>query len=120
MLKLLVCYAHLLATCVALGSVLMTDWTLYRSRRHRLRPGAVFRLRSTARVVMASLIVLWVTGLALVWFGCSAESVQFLSNEKLWAKFSVVLVLTLNGALLHRVVFPHIACHTVLTELPRS
>jgi len=120
MLKLLVCYAHLLATCVALGSVLMTDWKLYQSRHHSLRPGAVFRLRTTVRVVLISLIALWMTGLTLVWLGFSADPDHYFANEKLWAKFSVVIVLTLNGVSLHRFVFPRLTRGTVLMELPLS
>lgn len=107
MVKLLVCYVHLLATCIALGSVVVTDWWLFKGRLHQLRAGARGRLIFTTRVVQAALVVLWITGIALVWLSY-LENPLTLLNQKLWGKIAVVIALSFNGLVLHRAVFPRL------------
>lgn len=106
MLKMAIAYVHLLATCMALGSIFIADWRLLRGREFALRPGALSRLATTQRLVNVSLAALWLTGAALIWIGYAQNPDTYLGNQKLWAKISVVAVLTLNGVFLHRFVFP--------------
>lgn len=106
MLKMTIAYVHLLATCMALGSIFIADWRLLRGREYVLRPGALARLATTQRLVNVSLAALWVTGAALIWIGYAQNPDTYLDNQKLWAKVSVVAVLTLNGLFLHRFAFP--------------
>jgi hypothetical protein len=106
MLKMTIAYVHLLATCMALGSIFIADWRLLRGREFALRPGALARLATTQRLVNVSLAALWLTGAALIWIGYAQNPDTYLGNQKLWAKISVVAVLTLNGVFLHRFAFP--------------
>jgi hypothetical protein len=62
MLKMAIAYVHLLATCMALGSIFIADWRLLRGREFALRPGALARLATTQRMVNVSLLALWITG----------------------------------------------------------
>lgn len=57
-----------------------------------------------------ALIVLWISWLSLVLLGYLDNPAQYLMNEKLWAKFTVVSALTLNGIALHYFSFPRITC----------
>ena len=60
--------------------------------------------RAGARAVGAGLALLWLSGIAfLVLY--AANQPQALENPKLWAKITVVSVLTVNGMFLHRRVF---------------
>ena len=104
MMKLLVLYLHLIATCAAIGSILATDLRLVL----RLRtPG--FRLappnRFVTQLVGGSLALLWLSGACLVAFGLG-ERPDFLHNPKLQGKLLLVVALTLNAAALHLYVFP--------------
>lgn len=118
MLKLLVVYAHLLATCLALGSILVADWRMFRERHQRLRPEGLAGLAQTQRIANSSLAALWVSGALLVLLGYADQSMHYLLNQKLWAKISVVSLLTLNGVLLHRYAFPALRQGVIPAYLP--
>jgi hypothetical protein len=106
MFKTLLVYGHLLATCVALGHVLLADHKLWRWRRAPLTPVQLAYLAETQKVVSLALLALWLSGLLLVLQGYLDEGVHYLLNQKLWAKLIVVVLLSINGVLLHRVGFP--------------
>jgi hypothetical protein len=120
MLKVLVVYAHLIATCLAIGTVLTLDWRLFRARERVLGADDISRLRCTQTIASASLVFLWVSGLLLVWLGYAEQPAQYLTNQKLWAKVAVVMILTINGILLHGIAFPKIKTGTVLMQLAAS
>lgn len=116
MLKTLLVYGHLLATCVALGHVLLADHKLWHWRREPLTPAQLAYLVETQRVVSLALLALWLSGMLLVLQGYLAEGVHYLLNQKLWAKLVVVVLLSINGILLHRLGFPllKVAAYAVL------
>ena len=106
MLKTLIVYAHLLAACVAVGVLLIQDLALAKSKGSRLSETAIKELTKSADIMFIALVVLWISGLSLVLVGYIDNPQQYLLNEKLWAKFTVVAVLTLNGIALHYFSFP--------------
>ena len=107
-MKTLIVYAHLLAACVAIGILLMQDLALAKTLGKALPAAAIKELKKSASIMFIALIALWVSGLALVFVGYLENPAQYLMNEKLWAKFTVVSVLTLNGVALHYFSFPRI------------
>jgi hypothetical protein len=109
-MKTLIVYAHLLAACVAIGILLMQDLALAKSRGKALSAAAIKDLTKSADIMFAALVALWISGLALVLLGYLENPTQYLMNEKLWAKFTVVSVLTLNGIALHYFSFPRVTC----------
>ncbi len=113
-MKTLLVYAHLLAACVSVGILLLQDLALAKTRGNPLPEKMVHDLRTAADIMFAALVVLWVTGLALVIVGYLDNPQQYLMNPKLWAKFTVVSILTLNGLLLHYFSFPRVVSHTGL------
>jgi hypothetical protein len=66
-------------------------------------------LKKTARIMLCALIILWVSGIALVLVGYLDNPEKYLTNQKLWGKFTVVCALTLNGILLHYFSFPRVS-----------
>ncbi|AZD36724.1 hypothetical protein C4K22_3985 [Pseudomonas chlororaphis subsp. aurantiaca] len=106
MLKMLLVYGHLIATCIALGRVLQADQKLWNWRKDVLDQVQREYLDETQKIVMLALLALWGSGLLLVLQGYFYEGSAYLLNQKLWAKASVVALLSLNGALLHRIGFP--------------
>ena len=118
MLKTLIVYAHLLAACVAIGILLIQDLALAKSKGSPLSATAIKDLTKSAEVMFIALVVLWISGLALVLLGYLENPQQYLMNEKLWAKFTVVSVLTLNGIALHYFSFPRVTSRRGLLGLP--
>ena len=78
LLKPLVVYAHLLATCIALGSVLLADHRLWRWRHRRLNPAMVAQMEETQRVVSLALAALWLSGALLIGLGYLIEGNHYL------------------------------------------
>jgi len=108
MLKLLVVYAHLLGTCLALGMMAMADlrqlgrvfgyWVV-------IPPPPPFELR----VITGALVLLVVTGAALLVLGQQENPNYLMGNEKLQGKIMLVGLLCLNAFVLHFAVFRHLS-----------
>lgn len=122
MFKTLLVYGHLLATCIALGHVLLADHKLWRWRRAPLDSAQLAYLAETQKIVTLALLALWASGLLLVLQGYLDEGQRYLLNQKLWAKVAVVVLLSINGMLLHRVGFPQLqrAAYSALPFSARS
>ena len=92
---------------MALGAIVATDLRLLSKLsqdRLRIAPPNEF----VARIVMVALLMLYVTGAAIVWLGLQ-ERPDFLANPKLQVKVGLVILLTLNAFVLHRITFPRLA-----------
>lgn len=107
-MKTLIVYAHLMAACISVGVLLIQDLALAKSRGGRLSDAAARELTKAADIVFIALVILWISGLSLVLMGYLENPQQYLLNEKLWAKFTVVAVLTINGIALHYFSFPRV------------
>lgn len=108
-MKTLIVYVHLIAACVAVGILLIQDLALAKTRGNALPAHAVSELKRAATIISLALIVLWISGLTLVLIGYLDNPQEYLMNQKLWAKFTVVGILTLNGIALHHFSFPRVA-----------
>ena len=106
--KLLLLFAHLLGTSLALGAIVATDIRLLRrlaDDRVRIAPPNPYVMR----LIALALLVLFVTGSAMLLIGID-ERADFLSaNPKLQAKLILVAVLAINALVLHRFTFPGLA-----------
>ena len=103
----LVVFVHLLAASMALGAIVATDLRLLSKLaqdRVRIAPPNDF----VARIVMLALLLLYVTGGAIVAMG-AMERADYLSNPKLQAKVLLVVLLTLNAFVLHKLTFPRLS-----------
>src|SRR5688500_5893626 len=96
-----VLFIHLIAFAMTVSAVLRADlrWLLNRELD-------AARLQRTMRTVSAGLVLLWVTGLALLAFAAAASPQPWALSPKLCAKLVVVGLLTANGWALHTWVFP--------------
>ena len=107
MFKLLLLFAHLLGTSLALGAIVATDIRLIgklADRRVRIAPPNPFVMR----LITLALLLLIATGAALVLLGL-IDNPAFLGNPKLQGKLILVAVLSLNALVLHRLTFPGLA-----------
>ena len=104
MFKLIVLFAHLLGTSLALGAIVATDIRLLgrlAQARVRIAPPNPFVMR----LIGVALALLYLSGGILLWLGWSADS-STLSNPKLQGKLLLVLLLSLNAVVLHHITFP--------------
>lgn len=116
-MKTLVIYIHLISACIAMGVLLMQDLALAKTRGNALSMQGIDELKRATRVIAVSLGALWISGLVLVLMGYLENPQQYLLNQKLWAKFTVVIILTLNGIVLHRFSFPRVVSQSGISGL---
>jgi hypothetical protein len=102
-----VVYLHLVACCVAIGTVFMSDLRMVRSllaADDQTVDGD--HLASLQTTVGRCLLALWITGALLIGMDISVKDWSVLANPKIQAKIAVVALLTLNGFALHGMVLP--------------
>jgi hypothetical protein len=102
--KLIILFAHLLGTSLALGAIVATDIRLLgrlAQARVRIAPPNPFVMR----LISVALALLYLSGACLVWMGWIVDP-EYLNNPKLHGKLILVLLLSLNALVLHRITFP--------------
>lgn len=100
-LRSLLILGHLMAFAMAAGAIALGDYAIFSGRR--VDAGL---LSKCANSVAIALLLLWVTGLAIIWADTRFALDLLAAKPKLLAKLSVVVLLTLNGLALNRFVFP--------------
>ncbi len=110
-------YLHLLAMAIAVGRMLEYDFRFLRSVHRQPTTDSLAELVRTKTCMTFALYFLWLSGLALVYIGYT-QTPHYLDNEKLWMKLVTVVVLTVNGVLMHRFAFPHMLTGTPFLALP--
>ncbi|MFT3957016.1 MAG: hypothetical protein QM722_22350 [Piscinibacter sp.] len=108
--RLGIVYVHLIACCVAIGLVLTSDLAMVRQLFNgdlddKLDDAHLTTLKNTVAVALG---VLWLSGLAVVLLDSAAKGWQYFANPKLQAKIAIVVLLTINGIVLHHRVLPWI------------
>lgn len=103
-------YFHLLACCVAIGLVLISDIDMVKQLLHGGPDNGLDpeHLEGLQKTVSRALLALWVTGVALVSLDAYTTGWGILDNPKLQAKITIVALLTLNGIVLHNYVLPRL------------
>jgi hypothetical protein len=101
-------YVHLIACCVAIGLVLTSDIGMVMQLfsgdpSERVDKRQLRQLQNTVAIALAAL---WVSGVAVVLLDASLKGWQYFANPKLQAKILIVVLLTLNGVVLHYRVLP--------------
>jgi hypothetical protein len=95
-------FAHLIALVVGFGCAMLADYLIL--RQAILRP--ITRqltdwLHYISQFAFLGLAMLWATGLGLI-FIRYMDNPAVLSNQKLWAKIVIVILLSINGVFVHK------------------
>lgn len=99
-LKIILLIGHLIGMALGAGGATLSDVLFLTSVRDNLIDRSELRLlRAAARVVIAGLALLTITGIGF-FFTDSQPS------ERFWAKVTIVGIAALNGYWLHRQLFP--------------
>lgn len=107
MTHLLIVYVHLIATCMAIGVIVMTDMRLLAKLvgyRVVIPPPERFE----TLMITVAMTTLVFSGAGVVMMGL-ADNPNYLSNPKLQAKVLLVALLVVNAFVLHYVSFPRLA-----------
>jgi hypothetical protein len=97
---------HLVGLCLGLGGATMLDFWILRWMRWGSLPAEIARIfLFVSKVCTVGIVLLWLSGLGFLAI-YALESPEKLANPKLWAKITVVVVLTLNGLIIHSAVLP--------------
>lgn len=108
-LRTILIIIHLTGLMLGMGCAMFLDiYMLRRLYTHRLEQNDVRLLQFGSSVVMLGLVLLWISGLGFL-LDYAAAATEKLSNPKIWSKMSIVVVLTINGMMLHGIVFPRFA-----------
>jgi hypothetical protein len=100
----LLVFAHLIAACIAIGTIVITDLRLFaRAMGYSVVIPPPERLET--RVITGALLLLYLSGAGLIALGAQGFA-GHLGNPKLQGKLVLVALLTLNAFFLHRQVFP--------------
>jgi uncharacterized membrane protein len=106
-MKTVLIYFHLLSLASAIGSMLIAEHLIF-FRRRELSRDSYDTVIFASRTVTVSLLLLWLTGTGLVIVGYLGDP-QYIENQKIWAKVSIVLLMSINGIYIHRRLLPRFA-----------
>jgi hypothetical protein len=97
---------HLTGLIMGFGGAVLADYTIF--SHGVIRPVGdytIFQTRLLSHIVSIGLCILWVSGFALIMVKLQLQP-DFMQNPKVWAKIVVVVMLTINGILVHRYILP--------------
>lgn len=98
---------HFLGLVLGLGGAVFLDLILSRYRRMIVSAELVGHIEWISRFVALGLLLLWISGLGFLALYQLAEP-EKLMNPKIWAKLTIVSILTANGLVIHRFVLPFV------------
>ncbi len=97
-------FLHLLTVAVGFGVAVETEAFMLRRHKTTISPGLLSGLKHRHTVILYALGAMWVTGIALVALRTGFQIPEF--SPKLWAKISVVTILTVNAFFVAEVALP--------------
>jgi hypothetical protein len=101
-------FAHFGGLALGLGAATMLDLFLVRFFvRNEIEPENWKLVNFSASIVNIGLIVLWATGIGFIVHYALFDPMK-LTNEKIWAKLTIVSVLSINGMFIHAVILPRL------------
>jgi hypothetical protein len=109
-LRTLLRLLHFAGLVLGLGGAVFIDVILSRATRGPLTEEQFTLVVLTSRFVTAGLCLLWLSGIGFLGLYALA-SPELLHNPKIYAKMTIVGVLTANGWAIHKLVLPSLAKH---------
>lgn len=103
-MKTILIYFHLLSLAAAIGSLLIAEYLVF-SRHRQFSHESYDTVIFASRTATASLLLLWLTGIGLISVGYLGDPL-YIANQKIWAKASIVLLMSINGIYIHKRLLP--------------
>lgn len=99
--KTVLVFMHFSMAAYCIVSVVGTDWEILKAYSKPVTEELLSEITCAKTTIKYALCGLWITGMLIVAYG-TYTSLGYLANPKLWFKLFVVVVLTLNGLLVHK------------------
>jgi len=96
---------HFAGLVFGFGGAVFLDLLLARYRRTVVTAELVGHVGWISRFVAIGLLILWISGIGFLLLYQVTEP-QKLMNPKIWAKVTIVAILSINGLAIHRLVLP--------------
>ena len=104
--KTLIKVFHLAGLALGLGGAILLDMLAIRFLiKQRISKEFYEIFKHSSQVVFWGLCVLWLSGIAYLIYYCLADH-HSLSNQKVWAKLFIVVILSVNGWWIHHRILP--------------
>lgn len=101
-------FVHFVGLALGLGAATMLDLFLVRFFiRNEIEPENWKLVHFSASIVNVGLIILWASGIGFIVHYALFDPMK-LTNEKIWAKLTIVSVLSINGMFIHAVILPRL------------
>ena len=95
---------HVIAVMVAVGTVTVTDYLhIIGLNSRRLEKKTLFVFPHLSRLIVIALTIIYATGIGMV-----IAKPEILQSSLFWVKIFLVLLVTINGFILHNKIFPKI------------
>ena len=105
-LKSLIMFTHLAGLAFGVGGAWILDlYILSKMYKHPISQENIQIINFVSKLVLIGLAMLWISGLLFLAFYIFFQP-ELLLNHKIWAKLSIVIILTINGHYLHKLVLP--------------
>lgn len=101
-------FIHFIGLALGLGAATLLDLMLLKffvKKGISAESWEIFHF--SARIVNVGLVILWLTGIGFIVHYALFDPVK-LTNMKIWAKMSIVVILTINGLFIHGFIMPHL------------
>ena len=116
-LKSLISLIHFSGLSTGIGGAWVLDAFIMRHLHERLTVDKFNTIEFVSKFVLSGLALLWLSGLAFITYYYLVTP-EFLYNQKVWAKLGIVIILTANGVIIHKMVLPKIkrSIGSIITE----
>lgn len=106
-LKCIIKFMHLAGLSIGLGCAWMLDAFILKHIKKEITHEKYQTIDFVSKFVFAGLGMLWVSGLLFIvhYYLYTPEN---LMNQKIWGKLFIVLILTVNGYFVHKLIIPKI------------
>lgn len=105
--KSLILFLHITGLALGVGGSWVLDSFIIKNRSVIISKEKYQIIEFVSRLVIIGLILLWVSGLLFLLY-YFLYTPLYLSNQKVWGKLFIVMVLTINGYFIHSIVIPKI------------
>ena len=98
---------HFAGLVIGLGAATMLDFYLMQRRHQTVTAEMTQFVDQASQLVAIGLGLLWLSGLGFLLHYAQFDA-EKLANPKVWAKITIVLILTINGGFIHYLVLPYL------------
>jgi hypothetical protein len=110
-MKLILLNIHLLSLAVALGSMSIAEHLISERvifvRVKQFTTDVYDTVLFASHTVTVALLLLWLSGIGFIVLGY-LDDPGYIENQKIWAKVSIVFLMSINGVYIHRTLLPRL------------